>query len=173
MANIRRTAELQAIGAALLFSTGGAAIKVAAFSGMQVSGLRAGIAAAALLLWSRGRLAWSWPAVAIGVVYAATLTLFVNSTKLTTAADAIYLQSTAPLYIIVLSPLLIRDRIRARDAIYLAVVGSGLALCFFGGVDPTVTAPDPATGNVLGVLCSVSWALTLVGLRWGQRSGEG
>jgi drug/metabolite transporter, DME family len=168
-----RIPEFQAIGAALLFSTGGAAIKVAAFSGMQVSCLRAGIAAVALLLWWRGRLTWSWPAVAIGAVYAATLTLFVNSTKLTTAAHAIYLQSTAPLYIIILSPLLIRERIRARDLIYLAVVGSGLALCFLGRVDATATAPDPATGNVLGVLCSVSWALTLVGLRWGQRSGEG
>ena len=173
MANIRRTAEFQTIGAAILFSTGGAAIKVAAFSGMQVSCLRAGIAAAALLLWSRGRLTWSWPAVGIGAVYAATLTLFVNSTKLTTAAHAIYLQSTAPLYIIVLSPLLIRERMRARDAIYLAVVGSGLALCFLGRVDATATAPDPATGNLLGVLCSISWALTLVGLRWGQRGGEG
>ena len=161
------------IGAALLFSTGGAAIKIAAFSGMQVSCLRAGIAAAALLLWWRGRLKWSWPAVAIGAVYAATLTLFVNSTKLTTAAHAIYLQSTAPLYIIILSPLLIGERIRARDVIYLTVVGSGLALCFLGRVDATATAPDPATGNVLGILCSIAWALTLVGLRWGQRSGEG
>ena len=168
-----RIPEFQAIGAALLFSTGGAAIKVAAFSGMQVSCLRAGIAAAALFLWFRGRLTWSWPAVAIGAVYAATLTLFVNSTKLTTAAHAIYLQSTAPLYIIILSPLLIRERIRAREVIYLAVVGSGLLLCFFGRVDATATAPDPATGNLLGILCSVSWALTLVGLRWGQRSGEG
>ena len=169
----RTVPELQAIGAALLFSTGGAAIKVAAFSGMQVSCLRAGIAAVALLLWWRGRLTWSWPAIAVGVVYAATLTLFVNATKLTTAAHAIFLQSTAPLYIIVLGPLLIRERIRARDVIYLTIVGGGLALCFLGRVDATATAPDPATGNVLGVLCSISWALTLVGLRWGQRSGEG
>ena len=140
---------------------------------MQVSSLRAGIAALALLLWWRGRLTWSWPAVAIGVVYAATLTLFVNATKLTTAAHAIYLQSTAPLYIIVLSPWLIRERIRARELIYLAVVGTGLVLCVLGRVDATATAPDPATGNMFGVLCSITWALTLVGLRWGQRSGQG
>lgn len=173
MANIRRTAELEAIAAALLFSTGGAAIKVAAFSGMQVSSLRAGIAAVALLLWSRGRLTWSWSAVGIGAVYGATLTLFVNATKLTTAANAIYLQSTAPLYIILFSPLLIRERIRARDLAYLAVVGAGLACCFLGRSDATATAPNPALGNVLGVLCSITWALTLVGLRWGQRSGRG
>ena len=173
MANIRRSAELQAIGAALLFSTGGAAIKVQAFSGMQVSSLRAGIAALALLVWWRGRLTWSWPAVAIGVVYGATLTLFVNATKLTTAANAIYLQSTAPLCIILFGPLLIRERVRARELLYLAVVGTGLACCFLGRSDATATAPNPVLGNVLGVLCSITWALTLVGLRWGQRAGQG
>ncbi len=173
MANIRRTAELQAIGAALLFSTGGAAIKVAAFSGMQVSCFRAGIAALALLVWWRGRLTWSWPAIAVGVVYAATLTLFVNATKLTTAANAIFLQDTAPLYIIVFGPLLIRERVRTRDLVYLAIAGTGLALCFLGRADATATAPEPGRGNLLAILCSITWALTLVGLRWGQRSGQG
>src|SRR5688572_280506 len=115
MANVRRKSEFQAIGAALLFSTGGAAIKVAAFSGMQVSSLRSGIAALALFLWWRRSLTWSWPAIAIGVVYAATLIVFVNATKLTTAAHAIFLQSTAPLYIILFGPLLIRERVRGRD----------------------------------------------------------
>jgi drug/metabolite transporter (DMT)-like permease len=172
MANIRRTAELETIGAALLFSTGGAAIKVDAFSGMQVSCVRAGIASVALLFWWRRRLRWSWPAVAVGVAYAATLTLFVTSTKLTTAANAIFLQSTAPLYLVLLSPLLIGEPVRARDLAYLAAVAAGLAACFFGRVDATVTAPDPATGNVLGVLCGIAWAFTLMGLRWGQRAGQ-
>jgi drug/metabolite transporter (DMT)-like permease len=185
MANIRRTAnhaeetrsrvgaQFQAIGAALLFSTGGAAIKVQAFSGMQVSALRAGIAALALFLWWRGRVIWSWRAVAVAIAYAATLTLFVNATKLTTAAHAIFLQDTAPLYIIVLGPLLIGERVRRRDIVYLAAAATGLAFCFIGRPEATATAPDPATGNMLAVLCSITWALTLVGLRWGQRSGEG
>ena len=68
--------QLEALGAALLFSTGGAAIKVAAFSGMQVSCLRAGVATITLLLWWRHKLVWSWRAASIGVAYAATLTLF-------------------------------------------------------------------------------------------------
>jgi drug/metabolite transporter (DMT)-like permease len=172
-ARVRAAAQLQAIGAAILFSTGGAAIKVQAFSGMQVSSLRAGIAALALLLWWRGRVRWSWAAVAVGCAYAATLTLFTNATKLTTAAHAIFLQDTAPLYIIVFGPLLIRERVRLRDLVYLVAVGTGLIFCFIGRpAAATATAPDPTTGNVLGVLSSVTWALTLVGLRWGQRRGE-
>jgi len=164
--------RFEVVAAALLFSTGGAAIKTAAFSGMQVASIRSGIAAAALLFWMRGRVAWSWPALAIGVVYAATLTLFVTSTKLTTAANAIFLQSTAPLSIVILAPLLLGERFRSRDLVFLAAVGAGLGLCFAGRPEATATAPDPATGNLLGVICSLTWALTLMGLRWGQRYGE-
>lgn len=163
--------RLQIIVAAVLFSTGGAAIKTAAFSGLQVASIRSGIAAVALLLWVRGRIAWSWPTVAIGAVYAGTLTLFVTSTKLTTAADAIFLQSTAPLYIVVLAPCLLGECFRSRDLVFLSAVGAGLAMCFLGQPEPTFTAPDPATGNLLGVMCSVTWAFTLIGLRWGERHG--
>jgi len=163
--------RLRVIAAAVLFSTGGVAIKTAAFSGMQVASIRSGIAAAALLLWMRGRIAWSWPTLGIAAVYAATLTLFVTSTKLTSSASAIFLQSTAPLYIVVLAPLLLGERFRSRDLVFLAAVGAGLAMCFVGRPEATVDAPDPATGNLLGVICSITWAFTLMGLRWGERHG--
>ena len=160
---------LGAVGAALLFSTGGAAIKMDAFSGMQVASIRSGIAAFALFLWVRGRIVWGWPTVAVATVYAGTLTLFVTSTKLTTAANAIFLQSTAPLYIVILAPLLLGERFRPRDLLFMAAFGAGLALCFLGSAPAAATAPDPATGNLLGVLCSVTWAFTLIGLRWAER----
>jgi drug/metabolite transporter (DMT)-like permease len=161
-----------ALIAAILFSTGGAAIKTAAFSGMQIASIRSGIAALALLLWVRGRVTISWPTAAIATAYAATLILFVTSTKLTTAANAIFLQSTAPLYIAILAPLLVAERFRPRDLTYLAAVAAGLAMCFAGRADPTATAPDPFTGNVLAVLCSITWAFTLIGFRWGERHGS-
>lgn len=167
-----RSARLQAVVATLLFSTGGAAIKVAAFTGMQVSAVRAGIAATALALFAR-HVRLTWPIVITGAVYALSLTLFVNATKLTTAANAIFLQSTAPLYIVVAGPLILGERIRRRDLVYLAGVGAGLALCFMAQPQPTVTAPDPSLGNVLAVLCSVAWAATLIGLRWVERDAPG
>jgi drug/metabolite transporter (DMT)-like permease len=160
---------LAAIGAALLFSTGGAAIKMAAFSGMQVASIRSGIAACALLLWIRGRIVLGWPTLAVGAVYAGTLTLFVTSTKLTTAAHAIFLQSTAPLYIVILAPFVLGERFRPRDLLFMAAFGIGLAMCFLGTPPAAATAPDPATGNLLGVLCSVMWASTLIGLRWAEQ----
>lgn len=162
-------ARLRALAAAALFSTGGAAIKVAAFSAAQVSMLRSGIAAVTLLVWLRGGLVWSGAAFAIGLVYAATLTLFVAATKLTTAANAIFLQSTAPLYLLLLSPLVLGERIRRGDVVYLAAVAGGLVACFFGQPLATVTAPRPSLGNLLGLACGAAWALTLLGLRWAER----
>ena len=166
-----RGPRLQVIAAAVLFSTGGAAIKDVAFSGMQVASIRSGIAAAVLLLCMRGRISRSWPTLSIGAVYAATLILFVTSTKLTSSANAIFLQSTAPLYIAALAPLLLAEPFRRSDRWFLAAVGAGLVLCFTGRPESTVTAPDPATGNLLAVVCGLTWALTLIGLRWGARHG--
>ena len=157
------------MAAAILFSTGGAAIKMAAFSGMQVAALRSAVAACALFLWVRGGIVWGWPTLAVATVYAGTLILFVTSTKLTTAANAIFLQSTAPLYIVVLAPLLLDERFRRRDLLFMAAFGAGLGMCFLGRSPATVSAPDPATGNLLGVLSGTVWALTLLGLRWAER----
>lgn len=172
----RRTkikAVLQVTGAALLFSTGGAAIKAPAFSAVQVASLRSGVAAAVLILWYRRQVRVSRQAVAVAVVYAATLVLFVGATKLTTAASAIFLQSTAPLYVALLSPLLLGERFRQRDLAFLVAVAAGLGLCLAGGAEASATAPDPLTGNMLGAICGLTWALTLMGLRWGARGGSG
>ncbi|HVQ12672.1 MAG TPA: DMT family transporter [Vicinamibacterales bacterium] len=163
------TARLQVLAAALLFSTGGAGIKVAAFSGVQVSALRSGIAAVALLIFLRGRIVWSLHVVLAALVYAATLTLFVLSTKLTTSANATFLQSAAPLYLLLLGPLLLGERFRRRDAIFLAAIAIGMLSCFIGRPDATATAPDPGRGNLLAVLCGIAWAFTLVALRYVER----
>jgi drug/metabolite transporter, DME family len=161
--------RLQVLAAAVLFSTGGAGIKAAAFTGLQVSALRSGIAALILLALLRGRLVLSPAMIATGVVYASTVTLFVLSTKLTTAANAIFLQATAPLYLLLLGPLMLSERFRRRDIVFLVGVAVGLVFCVIGQPAATATAPDPKMGNLLAVVCSVTWALTLLGLRYVQR----
>ena len=83
-----------------LISTGGAAIKLTALSSWQVAGFRSGIAALVLWLLIPGaRRGWTWRTALIGVAYAATLILFVLANKLTTSANAIFLQYTAPAYV--------------------------------------------------------------------------
>lgn len=164
--------RLQLLAAAALFSTGGAAIKATDLSAWQVASYRSGIAAAAvLLLVPAARRGWSWRVWVVGIPYAATLILFVSANKLTTSANAIFLQSTAPLYVLLLGPLLLKERVRASDLLFMGAVAMGL-LCFFVGTEPASgTAPDPRAGDLLAVLSGVCWAVTVVGLRWlGTRS---
>ncbi len=168
----RLTNRLLILAAALLFSTGGAAIKAAAFSPWQVASFRSAVAAAViLLLLPAARRGWSWRILPACCAYAATLILFVLATKLTTAANAIFLQDTAPVYILLAGPLLLHERLRRSDLVLAGVVAAGLAL-FFIGHEHAATAPDPVRGNIYAVLSGVAWAGTILSLRWlGKHSG--
>lgn len=162
-----RNARLQLLGAAALFSTGGVAIKACALTSWQVAGFRSAVAAIALaLLLPAEEARTNWRSLAVGAAYAATMILFVTANKLTTAANTIFLQSTSPLYLLLLGPLVLGEPIRRRDLYFMAALTSGLFL-FFAGTDPTfATAPDPRRGNLLGMLSGITWALTVGGLRW-------
>jgi drug/metabolite transporter (DMT)-like permease len=158
----------------MLFSTGGAAIKAAEFTGWQTASLRSGVAAVAILLMTpAARRGWSVRAVLVGFAYAACLTLFVLANRLTTAANTIFLQSTAPLYLLFLSPWLLKEPIRRQDLGFMAAVGLGLALFFVSAEAPIATAPDPMRGNLLALVSGFFWAVTVCGLRWlGAGNGE-
>jgi len=157
----------------LLFSTGGAAIKATDLSGIQVACLRSGIAALALPAMIPGaRKGWSRRTWAVGVAFAVTLILFVQANKLTTAANSIFLQSTAPLYLLLLGPVLLREPIRRRDLTFMGVVAAGMALVFVSVEEPRATATSPALGNGMALLSGVGWALTVADLRWLARSSE-
>ncbi|MGH7532812.1 MAG: EamA family transporter, partial [Gemmatimonadales bacterium] len=105
-------ARLEIAGAALLFSTGGAVIKATSFSGWQLAGLRSLVAAVVvLLLLPAARRGWTWRTLLVAVAYAACLILSVTANKLTTAANTIFLQSTGPIYILLLAPWLLKERI--------------------------------------------------------------
>jgi drug/metabolite transporter (DMT)-like permease len=153
----------------VLFSTGGAAIKTLPFTALQLSGLRSGIAAVVLLCWARRRLRLTRTIMAGALAYAATVTLFVAANKLTTSADAIFLQSSAPLCLSVLAPGLLHERFRTRDLMLMLVLAAGMTLAFLGSPQASRTAPDPPAGNLLGLVSSLTWALTLVALRFLER----
>lgn len=152
--------------AALLFSTGGTVIKLSTLSGWQIAGLRSGIAAlflAALMpAWRR----FGARPLLVGGAYGATMVLFVVANTLTSASSAIFLQSTAPLYVLFLAPLLLREPLRRMDIAVALILATGTALIFLGGGRAFETAPSPGEGNLLGALSGVTWALTVMGLRW-------
>ncbi|HYP13442.1 MAG TPA: EamA family transporter, partial [Bryobacteraceae bacterium] len=144
---------MQILATAVLFSTGGAGIKGNAFTDWQVASFRCLVAAIAmLLLIPESRRGWSWRMLPVSISYAATLLLFSIATKRTTAANAIYLQSIAPAYLVVLSPLILREQIRRSELYLLAGLGLGFSLLVSAPHVKISTAPDPVSGNVLAVL---------------------
>ena len=163
-------ARLLVLAAAALFSTGGAAIKAASLNSWQVAGFRSGVAALAiLLLIPEARRNWRWRYVPVAAAYALTLLFFVTANKLTTAANAIFLQSAAPLFVLAIGPLVLKEPIRRSDLLLMAGVAGGMALFFSGHEAAVTTAPNPARGNIFGALSAVTYAITIAGLRWAER----
>lgn len=160
--------------AAVLLSTGGAAIKLCTLTGWQVASFRSAVAAGAILVFS-------WPArreldrrvLLVGAAFAATLIVFAVANKLTTAANAIFLQSTAPLFILLLAPPLLGEHFRRRDLGVVIAMAAGMTLFFVGEQPSFRSAPEPVRGNAVAALSGLTWALTVIGLRWLSRAGAG
>lgn len=168
------SARLRVLGAALLFSTGGSVIKFCALTSWQVAGFRSAVAALAVFVMLPGaRRFWHPRALLVGMVYAACLILFVSANKTTTALNTIYLQSTAPLYMLLLSPWLLHEPIRRRDLLFMAALGVGMSILLLGSEPERTTAPNPVLGNLLAAGSGVCWAGTVVGLRFMAREGAG
>lgn len=164
--------RLSLLAAALLFATGGAAIKAIQLTAWQVASFRSAVAAAALLLLLPASRRLGRPRVfLVGAAFAATMILFVSANKNTTAAAAIYLQATAPIYVAILAPLLLKERLRRIDLLFTLPLFLGLVLVVSGGDAPQISAPRPGLGNLFAAASGLTWALTLIGLRALGRDG--
>jgi drug/metabolite transporter, DME family len=160
------------LAAAFLFSTGGVAIKGCSLTSWQIASFRSGIAAVAVAAFLPESRRILRPRIfLIGAAYAATLILFVLATKLTTSAQAIFLQSTAPLYLLLLAPFVLHERLRASDLLMVSIVALGAILLLFGEQHAALSAPNPIRGNLLAAFSGLSWAFTMTGFRWLAKYG--
>lgn len=119
--------------AVLLWSTGGLFIKLTTLDAYQVTFFRSLFAGVTvLLLTRRAGLQISLFGLAVSCIYATLLFLFVWATKQTTAANAIFLQYTAPVYILILAPLVIGEKFHFRDLFTVIFCIAGMSLFFVG-----------------------------------------
>jgi len=166
-------ARLDLLGAAALFSTGGAVIKSIDLNAWQVASFRSAVAAIALLVFLPAARRLANPrAWLVGLGFAITMLLYVAANKHTTALNSIFLQATAPIYVFLLSPLLLREHANRRDLLFMGAIGGGMSLLFFGHGPPLSSAPDPLKGNVFAACSGLTWALTILGLRWLSRGTD-
>jgi drug/metabolite transporter (DMT)-like permease len=126
----RRHAVALLVLCAVLWSTGGLLIKWMAWPALAIAGIRSAIAAVVLLLALREwRSPWSWWLGSGALAGAVSMLGFVIATKLTAAANAIFLVYTAPLYVALLSAWVLREPLRRGDWLTLFVVLLGMG-CF-------------------------------------------
>ena len=119
--------------AVLLWSTGGLFIKLTTLDAYQVTFFRSLFAGLTVLVLTRkSGLKINGFGILTSIIYALLLFLFVWATKKTTAANAIFLQYTAPIYILILAPFFIGEKFQWRDLVTVAVVLAGMSLFFVG-----------------------------------------
>jgi drug/metabolite transporter, DME family len=147
--------------AAILWSTGGMFIKLITLDAMQLSFFRSVLAAAVFyLLFKKELLSVNGFTFVNAGLYAAILILFVIATKMTTAANAIFLQYTAPIYVLIFEPLINKTKFQKINVITIIVCFTGMTLFFMGELDP-----GHFQGNIIALLSGLAFAAFLIGMR--------
>ena len=146
---------------AILWSSGGLFIKLISLDSMELSFFRCAIAAVVFALMFRKRiLKLNSLALLNSFAYAAVLILFVIATKTTTAANAIFLQSTAPIYVLIFEPLLTKTKWERINIITIVVCFLGMILFFMGDL-----TPGDIKGNIAALLAGVAFAAFFLGMK--------
>lgn len=152
---------LLVLGAAVLWSTGGLFIKATHLSAFELSFGRSLLGAITIIIFTRREgFGLNRISAVTSLLYAALLILFVVATKLTTAANAIFLQYTAPVYVLILEPIFYKEKFRARDFVTVAACVTGMSLFFVGKL-----RPQDVSGNLFALASGVCFALFFLLLR--------
>ena len=147
--------------AAVLWSSGGLFIKLISLDAMQLSFFRAGIAAITFALIFRKRILVINKFTLINsVFYSLVLISFVIATKTTTAANAIFLQATAPIYVLIFEPLLNKTKYEKSNIITVAVCFIGMLFFFIGELEP-----GHLEGNLVALFSGIMFAAFFLGMK--------
>ena len=171
MLHPKRRGSLLILLAALFWSTGGFFIKSVSLDAFGISLWRSSLAAITLYIFYRINFKsssrtsdfglrtsdisqWYSPrTLSTAVVYSALLVLFVLATKLTTSANAIFLQYTAPIYVLFFDPIISRTKIKLADVVAVLITIAAMGLFFVGKFDTSSVA-----GNILALLSGICFA---------------
>lgn len=154
--------------AAILWSTNGLFIKMIDLGPLTIVGVRSVIAAVMMIaIYHKSlRFNWSFPQLAGAVTYSATIILFVSATKMTTAANVVFLHYTAPVFTALLGAWLLKEKVSRLDWAILSVILVGMALFF---VDEF--AVTGLWGNIMAIISAVTFAFMILFLRF-QKDGS-
>jgi len=147
--------------AGLLWSSGGLFIKLISLPAMQLAFFRCSIAAITFgIIFRKKILLVNKLALVNSLFYAGILITFVIATKTTTAANAIFLQSTAPIYVLIFEPIFNKTKYERINIITVAVCMVGMLLFFVGKIEP-----GHLEGNIIALFSGVAFASFFLGMK--------
>lgn len=149
---------VQMVVCAVLWSIGGIFIKLVDMNPFAIAGYRSLVAAISVLvflLFKRERIFVNANIIKSAVFLSATFFGFVAANKLTTAANAIVLQFTAPVFLLIGSSVFYKQKLVKSDIAVVALTLLGIALCFFDKLD---------AGGLLGNIIAVGAGMTMAGM---------
>ena len=163
----RRRSLLYIVITAALWSTSGVLIKMISWGPLAILAGRSLFAGIVFLIYLRHiPTKWSWWKLSASIGYILTQLLFITATKLTTAANAIFLQYTAPIYVVLLAFWFLREKPSRTDWVSMGIIFAGLFL-FFGDK----LSAQGFYGNILAALSGVTSATMVVAFR-AQKDGD-
>lgn len=158
--NKKQKAILLMVLTACLWSIGGIFIKLISWNPLLIAGGRSLISGTVMFLYMRyARIRFNICRYSLlaGVGLGASATLFVIANKLTTAANAIVLQYTAPIFILIISAVFLKQKLHLREITVVLTCMLGIFLFFMDQL-----SPGNILGNFLAILAGFFLALMFV-----------
>ncbi len=159
---------LAALLASTLWSTGGLFVKLIDWNPVAIAGMRSFSAALVLFAYIRKPKFTKSKAQILGTItYALTVLSFIIANKLTTAANAILLQYTSPIFVAILGVWILKEKIHWYDIVPIFTVSLGMGLFFISDV-----STGNIIGNLLAIFCGFTLACTTIALKF-EKDGSG
>ncbi|MDR1292834.1 MAG: DMT family transporter [Clostridiales Family XIII bacterium] len=158
----RTQAVLLLLATGLLWSMGGVFVKTSDMHPLAISSIRGGVAAIVFFIALRGRpkFSFSRPQIIGAAAYGVTLTCFVVATSLTSAANAILIQYTSPIYVAILAHFFLREKLRKVD--FAAIGGVLIGMWLLVSNSLAINSP---IGNIVALIGGVCFAICIISLR--------
>ena len=143
---------------AALWSIAGIFMKLIPWNGFAMAGMRslvAGLTFAVYMVFTRRRLHLCKKTILSGILTGCVYTCFAVANKLTTAANAIVLQFTSPVFIVIFTALIFKTKIKRNDMYVVVATLIGIALFFFDQLKP---------GYILGNFVAIAAGMFMAGM---------
>lgn len=156
----RKKAMILMAVCAVMWSMGGIFIKLISWSPLLIAGGRSIISAGVIALYmkyTKTPVKFCRYSFGAGIGLSASCIFFVMANKLTTAANAIVLQYAAPIFILLMTAFIFKQKLKKKEIIAVAITTAGIVLFFFDRL-----SPGNVLGNIFGILAGVFLALMFV-----------